>query len=266
MRWKCTMSATEPPLGMRMCDAITLPPSRPGTRSRYCMPARPAIQESSSPRLQTTKACCVGGISSAADSSWISIRVPFGAMSSVCPAASIDGSSQVSRSVPGAAVAPRSRRMRSPWPLITATVGSSAGKMLSRRNPRRSLKNAASSCGSAVGRQISAFNTAPFEEDFASLFSLIIAIETRVSSPYSSFRSLLTTMSYRPEQIDAVWRSGRPHYGLRLRLPTVELRSVGLTPLPDRDDVAGRVLDLRLPAPEGQRLPRLARYFDTLLL
>src|SRR5215813_208794 len=32
---------------MRMCEAIKRPPSRPGIKSRYCMPARPTYHASS---------------------------------------------------------------------------------------------------------------------------------------------------------------------------------------------------------------------------
>ena len=132
-----------------MCEAMKLPPSRPGIRSRYRIPARPTTQRALV--VQTVDHQLL-------DHRWNHDRrigrddVDDGAVRRddgrrVRRARGVVAQ-QAETSRAAVDVDP-SRRTVMPCPDSTATDGSSAGKIASRRKPSRSTKN--STVGSSVG-------------------------------------------------------------------------------------------------------------------
>ena len=140
---------------MRMCEAIQAPPNRPGRRSRYCIPARPTPQASSS---SGSSICVVGARGTSSDSPGngrAMTRKPPGDTSG-WSRDNRSASSVCTQIVPAAAVNRISSRSLRPWPDITATRGASAGKIMSSRNPSSSRKKPIEASRSGLGSTISA--------------------------------------------------------------------------------------------------------------
>lgn len=142
------------------------------------------IQGSWSCKRRTTNACCVAGCSKGGLAGTNSMRVPFSAVSSAL-SAKLTGSEHNNRSAPGASIAPRSSLRRTQCPESTATAGSSAGKIVSNRNPRRFVKNGKSSL--MIGAGQSDFSTddqicAIIMFDFAHLVPASISFATPCAS------------------------------------------------------------------------------------
>ncbi len=138
MRWKCTESATSPPPGIRMWEAMNRPPNRDRAAGRGT-PCRLGRCRSRRPRARARTRAALSGTSTVGPvGDEIERVVPFGAVN-VRPA--VRGGHPRHEGGRARHGRPATTRTAMPCPVSTYVAGSSAGEIVSMRSPTSVVKN-----------------------------------------------------------------------------------------------------------------------------